>query len=125
MSNVNFDNDDDAVKLSLLYMIFCIPLANVNSIKIYPKYFALADNLAEFNAFPWDMLSWEVIRAVIFNSVENKLSLKRRPLKKSDKVYSSITGFPHVLLVWAYESLPTIATKFTTKYVEAISRMLT
>ncbi|GMN27906.1 hypothetical protein TIFTF001_051620 [Ficus carica] len=25
MSNANFDNNDDAVKLSLLYMIFCIP----------------------------------------------------------------------------------------------------
>ncbi|GMN39837.1 hypothetical protein TIFTF001_009058 [Ficus carica] len=124
LSNANFDNDDDAVKLSLLYMIFCIPLANANSVKIDPKYFALADNLAEFNAFPWDVLSWEATRVAICNAVENKLSAKRRPLKKSDKVHYSITSFSHALLVWAYESLPTIVAKFTTKYVEAIPRML-
>ncbi|GMN68962.1 hypothetical protein TIFTF001_038010 [Ficus carica] len=62
MSNANFDNDDDAVKLSLLYMIFCIPLSNTNSVKIDPKFFALADNLDDFNDFPWDMLSWEATR---------------------------------------------------------------
>ncbi|GMN31621.1 hypothetical protein TIFTF001_041616 [Ficus carica] len=38
MSNANFDNDDDAIKLSLLYMIFCIPLSNANSVKIDPKF---------------------------------------------------------------------------------------
>ncbi|GMN57037.1 hypothetical protein TIFTF001_026142 [Ficus carica] len=47
--NAKFDNDDDAVKLGLLYMIFCSPLANANSMKIDPKYFDLADNLEEFN----------------------------------------------------------------------------
>ncbi|GMN27884.1 hypothetical protein TIFTF001_051618 [Ficus carica] len=102
-------------------MIFCILLANTNSVKIDPKYFTLADNLAEFNAFPWGVLSWEVTRAAICNAVENRLSSKRRPLKKYDKVHYSIAGFPHALLVWAYENLPMIAAKFTTKYVEAIS----
>ena len=33
LSNVKFDNDDDAVKLGLLYMIFCICLANENSVR--------------------------------------------------------------------------------------------
>ncbi|GMN48000.1 hypothetical protein TIFTF001_017167 [Ficus carica] len=93
LSNAKFDNDDDTIKLGLLYMIFCIPLANANSVKIDPKYFALADNLEEFNAFLWVVLS-------------------------------CITGFPHVLLIWAYESIPTKAGKFTIKYVEANPRML-
>ncbi|GMN63844.1 hypothetical protein TIFTF001_032909 [Ficus carica] len=111
-------------KLGLLYMIFCIPLANANSVKIDPKNFALADNLEEFNAFPWVVLSWEATQVVICNTVENRLSLKRKSLKKVDKVHYSIAGFPHVLLVWAYENFPTIVGKFMTKYVEAISRML-
>ena len=105
-------------------MIFCIPLANANSVKIDPKYFALADNLEEFNAFPWGVLSWEATRATICKAVENRLSSKRRPLKKADKVHYSIAGFPHALLVWAYESIPTIVGKFTTKYIEAILHML-
>ncbi|GMN31349.1 hypothetical protein TIFTF001_050734 [Ficus carica] len=124
MSNANFDNDDDAVKLSLLYMIFCIHLSNANSVKIDSKFFALADNLDDFNDFPWGVLSWKATRSAICNTVENKMSSKRIPLKKSEKVHYSIAGFPHVLLVWTYETLPSIAVKFTTKYDQAIPRML-
>ncbi|GMN48336.1 hypothetical protein TIFTF001_017518 [Ficus carica] len=124
LSNTKFDNDDDVVKLGLLYMIFCIPLANANSVKIDPKYFAQADNLEEFNAFSWGVLSWEATRIAISNAVENRLSSKRRPLKKYDKVHYSIAGFLYALLVWAYESIPTIVGKCTTKYFEAILRML-
>ncbi|GMN65759.1 hypothetical protein TIFTF001_034838 [Ficus carica] len=65
LSNAKFDNDDEVVKLVLLCMIFCIPLANANFVKINPQYFALADNLEEFNAFPWGLLSWEATRAAI------------------------------------------------------------
>ncbi|GMN54172.1 hypothetical protein TIFTF001_023288 [Ficus carica] len=124
MSNANFDNDDDAVKLSLLYMIFCIPLSNANFVKIDPKFLTLADNLDYFNNFPWGVLSWEATRAAICNTVENKMSSKRRSLKKSNKVHYSIAGFPHALLVWAYETLPSIVAKFTTKYDQVIPRML-
>ncbi|GMN22109.1 hypothetical protein TIFTF001_050180 [Ficus carica] len=124
MSNVNFDNDEDAVKLSLLYTIFCIPLSNANSVKIDPKFFVLVDNLDEFNDFPWDVLSWEATRSAICNTVDNKTSSKRRPLKKSHQVHYSIAGFSHALLVWAYGSIPTVASKFTTNYEQAIPRML-
>ncbi|GMN52676.1 hypothetical protein TIFTF001_021812 [Ficus carica] len=120
----NLDNDDDAVKLSLLYLTFSIPLSNANSVKIDPKFFALADNIAEFNDFPWGVLSWEATRTAICNSVENRVASKRIPLKKNDKVHYSVAGFPHALLVWAYETLPTIATKFSSKYEHAIPRML-
>ncbi|GMN34953.1 hypothetical protein TIFTF001_044962 [Ficus carica] len=124
MSNAKFNNDEDAIKLSLLYIIFCIPLSNANSVKIDPKFFALADNLDEFNKFPWDVLSSEATRAAICATVDNRTSSKRRPLKKSRQVHYSIAGFPHALLVWAYESIPTMAAKFTTNYEQAIPRML-
>ncbi|GMN69564.1 hypothetical protein TIFTF001_038611 [Ficus carica] len=120
----NLDNDDDAVKLSLLYLTFSIPLSNANSVKIDPKFFALADNIADFNDFPWGVLSWEATQTAICNSVENRVSSKRIPLKKNDKVHYSVAGFPHALLVWAYETLPTIALKFSSNYEHAIPRML-
>ncbi|GMN69119.1 hypothetical protein TIFTF001_038170 [Ficus carica] len=120
----NLDNDDDAVKLSLLYLTFSIPLSNANLVKIDPKFFALADNIAEFNDFPWGVLSWEATRTAICNSVENRVASKRIPLKKNDKVHYSVAGFPHALLVWAYETLPTIALKFSSNYEHAIPRML-
>ncbi|GMN54168.1 hypothetical protein TIFTF001_023302 [Ficus carica] len=85
LSNSKLDNDDDAVKLGLLYVIFCIPLAT----------------------------------RVVIRNVVTRLSSKRRPLKKADKVYYSITGFPHALLIWACGSIPTIAGEFTTKHIEA------
>ena len=120
----NLDNDDDAVKLSILYLTFSIPLSNANSVKIDPRFFALADNIGDFNDFPWGVLSWEATRTAICNSVENRVSSKRRPLKKTGKVHYSVAGFPHALLVWAYETLPTIALKFSSNYEHAIPRML-
>ncbi|GMN68939.1 hypothetical protein TIFTF001_037990 [Ficus carica] len=123
LSNANFDNDDDAVKLSLLYLIFCIPLSNANSVKIDPKFFSLDDNIADFNNFPWGVLSWEATRSAICNAVENRLSSKRRGFKNTDKVHYSVSGFPHALLVWAYETLPSMALRFTSKYDHAIPRM--
>ncbi|GMN58465.1 hypothetical protein TIFTF001_027553 [Ficus carica] len=122
MSNAKFDND--VIKLSLLYIIFCIPLSNANSVKIDSNFFELADNLDEFNEFPWGVLSWEVTRAAICATVDNRTSSKRKPLKKSRQLHYSIAGFPHALLVWAYESIPTMAAKFTTNYEEAIPHML-
>ncbi|GMN59652.1 hypothetical protein TIFTF001_028734 [Ficus carica] len=84
LSNANFDNDDDAVKLSLL----------------------------------------EATRAVICNTVENMMSSTRLPKNKFDKARYSIPGFPYALLVWAYETIPAISSKFTSKYEKAIPRML-
>ncbi|GMN20710.1 hypothetical protein TIFTF001_043151 [Ficus carica] len=95
MSNSKFDNDDDAVKLSLLYIVFSIPLSNASSVKIDPKYFALADNLDAFNEFPWGVLSWEATRTTICSTVENRIS-----------------------------SNPVIASKFTTNYEHALPRMM-
>ncbi|GMN33319.1 hypothetical protein TIFTF001_048254, partial [Ficus carica] len=124
MSNFKFDNDDDTVKLSLLYIVFCIPLSNASSVKIDPKYFALADNLDAFNEFPWSVLSWEATRTAICSTVENRISSKRRPKKNIDKSRYSVAGFPQALLVWAYETSPVIASKFTTNYEHALPRMM-
>ena len=124
MSNAKFDDDADAIKLGLLYLIFCIPLSNANSVKIDTKFFALADNLDAFNQFPWGVLSWEATRAALCAVVENRTSSKRRTAKKPQQVHYSVAGFPHALLVWAYESIPTIAAKFTTNYEPAVPRMI-
>ncbi|GMN18764.1 hypothetical protein TIFTF001_050843 [Ficus carica] len=124
MSNSKFDNDADAVKLSLLYIVFCIPLSNASSVKIDPKYFALADNLDAFNEFPWGVLSWEATRTAICSTVENRISSKRRPKKNIDKSRYSVAGFPQALLVWAYKTSPVIASKFTTNYKHALPRMM-
>ncbi|GMN66233.1 hypothetical protein TIFTF001_035301 [Ficus carica] len=70
------------------------------------------------------VLSWEATRAAICATVDNRTSSKRRPLKKSRQVHYSIASFPHALLVWAYESIPTMAAKFTTNYEQTIPRML-
>ncbi|GMN63444.1 hypothetical protein TIFTF001_032518 [Ficus carica] len=124
ISNSKFDNDNDAVKLSLLYIVFCIPLSNASSVKIDPKYFALADNLDAFNEFPWGVLSWEATRTAICSTVENRISSKRRPKKNIDKSRYSVAGFPQALLVWAYETNPVIASNFTTNFEHALPRMM-
>ncbi|GMN70342.1 hypothetical protein TIFTF001_039385 [Ficus carica] len=97
MSNSKFDNDDDAVKLSLLYIVFSIPLSNASS---------------------------EATRTAICSTVENRISSNRRPKKNIDKSRYSVAGFPQALLVWAYETSPVIASKFTTNYEHALPRMM-
>ena len=124
MSNANFDDDGDAIRLALMYVIFCIPLSNASSVKIDPKFFALADKLEAFNQFPWGVLSWEATRSAIRAAVDNRTSSKRRQPKKSQLAHYSVAGFPHALLVWAYETIPAIASRFTTNYELAIPRML-
>ncbi|GMN47195.1 hypothetical protein TIFTF001_016366 [Ficus carica] len=49
---------------------------------------------------------------------------EEKTIKKNYKVHYNLSGFPHALLVWAYETLPLIASKFTTKYEQAIPRMM-
>ncbi|GMN59626.1 hypothetical protein TIFTF001_028718 [Ficus carica] len=104
---------------------FCLitGLNCVGVMKISPQFFALADDLDAFNSFPWGVLSWEATRAAICHTVDNRMSSKKRPLKKNATVHYSLPRFPHALLVWAYETIPSIATKFTTKYEPAIPRM--
>ena len=77
-----------------MMLIFYNPLAitNENSVKINPNYFALSNDLEEFNTFPWGVHSWEATSAAIRNTVENKMSSKRRLLKKTAKVHYSITS---------------------------------
>ncbi|GMN18812.1 hypothetical protein TIFTF001_045068 [Ficus carica] len=70
------------------------------------------------------VLSWEATRAAIYHTMGNRMSSKRRPLKKNYKVHYSLPRFPHALLVWASETLPSIASKFTTKNEQAIPHMM-
>ena len=70
------------------------------------------------------MLSWEATRAAICSTVENRISSKRRAKKNLDKSRYSVAGFPQALLVWAYETSPVIASKFTTNYEHAFPRMM-
>ncbi|GMN53256.1 hypothetical protein TIFTF001_022401 [Ficus carica] len=93
MSNAKFDNDDDAVKLSLLYIMFSIPLSNASAVKIGPQFFALADDLDGFNSFPWGVLSWEATRAAICHTVDNRMSSKKKPLKKMPQSITVFWGF--------------------------------
>ncbi|GMN48617.1 hypothetical protein TIFTF001_017792 [Ficus carica] len=89
MSNAKFDNDDDAVKLSLQYII---ALMGGNTGCNLP-YCGQQDVFEE------------------------------KTIKKNATVHYSLPGFHHALLVWAFETIPSIATKFTTKYEPAIPRM--
>ncbi|GMN47890.1 hypothetical protein TIFTF001_017057 [Ficus carica] len=66
--------------------------------EIDPKFFALADNLDDFNDFPWGMLSWEATRAVICNTVENRMSSKRRSLK--NQIHHQVRSGHSAMLSW-------------------------
>ncbi|GMN59529.1 hypothetical protein TIFTF001_028618 [Ficus carica] len=90
MSNAKFDNDDDAVKLSLLYIMFSIPLSNASAVKIGPQFFALADDLDAFNSFPWGVLSWEATRAAICHTVDNRINQIHHQVRAGRSAYDVV-----------------------------------
>ncbi|EXB44188.1 hypothetical protein L484_010294 [Morus notabilis] len=68
----------------------------------------LANDLEALNAFPWGALTWNVNRDSIRSVVMNKVSGKG----KGNGMHYTLSGFPHALLVWAYESILPIAQFF-------------
>ncbi|KAF3438461.1 hypothetical protein FNV43_RR21223 [Rhamnella rubrinervis] len=61
--------DDDMVKLSLLYILECGLLRKESNSEIKLDHVSMVDDLSNFNAYPWGELAWEAA----INSLQNGL----------------------------------------------------
>ncbi|KAK3198923.1 hypothetical protein Dsin_022338 [Dipteronia sinensis] len=104
----------DAVKLCLLYMLNCVLIGaeERNYVPIWQLH--LIDDLDAFNAFPWGS---HVYKHSIFGFKKVILS---RPMRYN------LYGLAYAILVFAFEVIPTLATKFLTPRVveQPLSRIL-
>ena len=115
-------NDEDVVKLALVYVVACLLLHNYLTVSL-PKFFVnLVDNLNKFNNYLWGKLVWE----------DSTVRPKKQAHSKNGKFECGVSnshynlfGFHLSLQVWLYKTFLDVTVSFVTKAHEvAIPRML-
>ena len=118
--DMKFDTDDDAIRLGMLYVLSSIILANGKTVRIPMTYVELVEDIEGFNDYPWGIPAWEMTR----DSIRSAISNKGKGKGKFSAMRYTLIGFPHSLLVWAFESIPGIRGSFASGLGENIPRML-
>ncbi|KAK3230974.1 hypothetical protein Dsin_002855 [Dipteronia sinensis] len=125
-----FEEQYDAVKLCLLYMLNWILMGLDEREKVPLWQIRLVEDLDAFDAFPWGV---HVYRQSIigFKHALNgrRVRYERRQQEKGIDVNTvekyNIYGLAHALLVFAYEVIPELGTQFgTRRRIELSPRML-
>ncbi|KAK3184857.1 hypothetical protein Dsin_032143 [Dipteronia sinensis] len=115
-----FDQQYDAVKLCLLYMLNWI-LMGVDKRETVPVWqFKLVEDLEAFDAFPWGA---HVYRQSIYgfkHALDGRRErFERRQQAKGADIHTketyNIHGLAHALLIYAFEVIPELGTKFGTR----------
>ena len=118
--DTKFETDDDAIRLGMLYVLSSIILANGKTVRIPMTYVELVQDIQAFNDYPWGIPAWEMTRDSIRSTVLNKVKGKG----KGSGMRYILIGFPHSLMVWAFENIPGIRGSFAKTLSENTPRML-
>ncbi|KAL0557075.1 hypothetical protein IC582_005593 [Cucumis melo] len=98
-------DDDDIVKLALVYFIELSLLGKDRRIKVDRNFFKIANDWNTFNNYDWG----GIVFGRTLSALKRALNMQyAKGKKKSTKTKYTVNGFPHALQVWAYESIPTI-----------------
>ncbi|KAK3204815.1 hypothetical protein Dsin_018861 [Dipteronia sinensis] len=125
-----FEEQYDAVKLCLIYMLNWILLELDEREKVPLWQFRIVEDLDAFDAFPWGA---HVYRQSIFGFKHafdgRREQYERRQHEKGTDVHTvetyNIYGLAHALLIFAYEVIPELGTRFgTRREIDLSSRML-
>ncbi|KAF3455973.1 hypothetical protein FNV43_RR00616 [Rhamnella rubrinervis] len=105
-STATCENNDDMVKLALLYFLETVILSKEKPTLIPVECVDMLDDIEYFLAYPWGTLS--------YHATIN--SMRGCPGKRSNASHTySITGFPIAFMVWGYETIPSLAEAFGIK----------
>ncbi|TYK08118.1 Ulp1-like peptidase [Cucumis melo var. makuwa] len=99
-------DDDDIVKLTLVYFIELSLLGKDRRTKVDIGFFKIADDWNTFNNYDWGRIVFRRTLSALKRAL-NKQYAKGKKKSTQTKKYT-INGFSHALQVWAYESIPTI-----------------
>ncbi|KAA0047354.1 Ulp1-like peptidase [Cucumis melo var. makuwa] len=99
-------DDDDIVKLALIYFIEISLLGKDRRTKVDIGIFKIADDWNTFNNYDWGRIVF-VRTLSALKRVLDKQYAKGKKKSTQTKKYT-INGFLHALQVWTYESIPTI-----------------
>ncbi|KAL0556971.1 hypothetical protein IC582_005489 [Cucumis melo] len=99
-------DDDDIVKLALVYFIEISLLGKDRRTKVDIGFFKIADDWNTFNNYDWGRIVFVRTLSALKRALDKQYA---KGNKKSTQIKKyTINGFPHALQVWAYESIPTI-----------------
>ncbi|KAF3434942.1 hypothetical protein FNV43_RR22029 [Rhamnella rubrinervis] len=105
-STATCENDDDMVKLALLYFLETVILSKEKPTPIPVERVDMLDDIKYFLTYPWGTLSYDA----------TVKSMRGCPGKRSNASHTySITGFPIAFMVWGYETIPSLAEAFGIK----------
>ncbi|XP_031741885.1 uncharacterized protein LOC105435430 isoform X2 [Cucumis sativus] len=126
--NLNFYDDLDAVKVTLVYYTELAMMGKDRTKSIINK--SLLDDVEDlkyYNSLDWGHILWEKTLRGLQNALKNKVDMYKKKVKlnKNYNVKYSLPGFPHAFQVWAYEIISSIAGKAVTRLNnEAVPRIL-
>ncbi|KAL4028015.1 hypothetical protein IC575_011205 [Cucumis melo] len=116
-------DDDDIVKLALVYFIEISLLGKDRRTKVDIGFFKIADDWNSFNNYDWGRIVFVRTLSALKRALDKQYAKGKKKSTQTKKY--TINGFPHALQVWAYESIPTIIGCGVDKVNDhAISRML-
>ena len=83
------------VRTANMYILQNVVLGKQTTIQIDLSHMVMVDNEEKFHSFPWETLSYRMT----FDSVKKSISNLKFKMFGLD-------GFPHSLLIWAYDTIP-------------------
>ncbi|CAL2266176.1 unnamed protein product [Prunus armeniaca] len=118
-------NDDDALKLGMVYFAIFVLLGTEKHVLIDMRYLKLAEDLEEFDKYPWGVVSYAMTNASLLRAVSPdyqrvKVPQNRKKPNKGGKKRAQtrmecsrareyiIRGFGFALQIWAFEVFLTL-----------------
>ncbi|KAL4033264.1 hypothetical protein IC575_006351 [Cucumis melo] len=99
-------DNDDIVKLALVYFIEISLLGKDRRTKVDIGFFKIADDWNTFNNYDWGRIVFVRTLSALKRALDKQYAKGKKKSTQTKKY--TINRFPHALQVWAYESIPTI-----------------
>ncbi|KAL4037543.1 hypothetical protein IC575_001140 [Cucumis melo] len=99
-------DDDDIVKLALVYFIEISLLGKDRRTKVDIGFFKISDDWNTFSNYDWGRIVFVRTLSALKRALDKQYAKEKKKSTQTKKY--TINGFLHALQVWAYESIPTI-----------------
>ncbi|CAL2257824.1 unnamed protein product [Prunus armeniaca] len=103
---IDCTDDEDAVKLEMVYFAVFVLLGTEKHVNIDMRYLKLAEDLEEFDKYPWGAVSYAMTNNSLFRAICGTRAYTRMPSARPREY--TIKGFGFALQIWAFEVFPAL-----------------
>ncbi|KAK0597658.1 hypothetical protein LWI29_027297 [Acer saccharum] len=133
------DNDEDMVKLALLYFLETVLFGKDQKVHIGAQHVELLEDLETFNKYPWGRKCYETTLNSLqkdfkkmsqdYHTTSRKIvsGKKRKCLANNEKDcirQYALHGFPYAFQIWACEAIPTVGVAIANKSGSLLPRIV-